>query len=101
MPNWKARQVEEPEEDCEVSRQPHTMKELKLAKSTLVLLSAGLVAVLCGLIWLIGSSNVETPAGYVTYVREGSIFGQAKYVGTQAGPTSSGRHWLYSGQNIS
>lgn len=53
------------------------------------------------LIWLCGSSNVETPAGYVGFITQGSIFGKTEFVGTQTGPTSSGRHWLYKTTNIS
>lgn len=65
-----------------------------------LLIIAGLL-VASGLIWIAGSSNIETPAGYVTYVRQGSLFGQARFITTQTGPTSSGLHWLYKGQNIS
>jgi regulator of protease activity HflC (stomatin/prohibitin superfamily) len=48
-----------------------------------------------------GYHNVETPAGYVGYVTQGSIAGSAKFVGTQVGPTSSGLGWLYEVINIS
>lgn len=52
-------------------------------------------------IWLIGANNVYTPAGYVGYVTQGSVFGKAKFVGLQTGPTSSGKHWLYKVVNVS
>jgi regulator of protease activity HflC (stomatin/prohibitin superfamily) len=55
---------------------------------------------LWGFIWLGGSSNVETPAGYVGYVTQGSVFGETKFIGTQVGPTSSGKTWLYRCANI-
>lgn len=48
-----------------------------------------------------GYRNVETPAGYVGYLTQGSIAGNAKFVGTQLGPTSSGLGFLYSVVNIS
>lgn len=51
--------------------------------------------------WWANSENVKTEAGYVGYVTQGSIFGQKKFIGTQTGPTSSGRHWKYGVQNIS
>lgn len=62
-------------------------------------LLAPLVLVLA--IWLVGSSNPTTPAGYVGYVTRGAVFGRVSFVGLQAGPTSSGRGWLLSVINIS
>ncbi len=52
-------------------------------------------------IWWGGTRNVQTQAGYVGYVTEGAIFGKSKFVGTQTGPTSSGRKWLYDVVNVS
>ncbi len=60
----------------------------------------GLALIVGSIIWACGSTNFETPAGYVGYIREGSIFGKTKFVGTQTGPTSSGKHWLYTGNNV-
>lgn len=59
------------------------------------------LAVLSGVIWLIGSSNPSTPAGYVGYLTQGSVFGKTKFYGLQAGPTSSGRTWLLWVTNVS
>lgn len=67
-----------------------------------VIIPIAVVAVVVSfIIWMMGSSNVKTPAGYVGYIRQNSFFGKTEYVGLQVGPTSSGRHWLYKGQNIS
>jgi regulator of protease activity HflC (stomatin/prohibitin superfamily) len=53
------------------------------------------------LIWLVGSSNPFTPAGYVGYLTKGSVFGQSRFIGTQRGPTSPGRQWLLAVTNVS
>lgn len=55
---------------------------------------------LWGFVWLVGSSNPYTPAGYAGYVTQGSIFGQAKYLAVQIGPKSYGRTWLASVVNV-
>ncbi len=52
-------------------------------------------------IWLLGSSNPYTPAGYVGYVTKGAIFGQSRFYGVQKGPTSPGRTWLLDVTNVS
>jgi hypothetical protein len=59
-------------------------------------LAAGLVAVSVGsgLVWLLGTRNPYTPAGYVGYLTQGALFGKASYYGLQKGPTSTGRTWL-------
>lgn len=57
--------------------------------------------VVYGLIWLVGSENPSTPAGYVGYLTQGSVFGKAKFYGLQVGPTSSGRTWLLEVTNVS
>lgn len=59
------------------------------------------VAAISFITWLAGSNNVETPAGCVGFITQGSIMGKTEFVGTQTGPTSSGRHWLYKVVNIS
>lgn len=59
------------------------------------------LVVLSGIVWLFGSSNPYTPAGYAGYVTQGAVFGQTKYVGLQKGPVSSGRRWLYRVANVS
>lgn len=63
------------------------------------------LAALCmfasSLIWLMGSSNPSTPAGYVGYLTKGAVFGQARFYGVQRGPVSAGRTWLLHTTNIS
>lgn len=51
--------------------------------------------------WFIGSSNPQTPAGYVGYLTQGAVFGKAKFYGLQMGPSSPGRTWLLSTTNVS
>ena len=53
------------------------------------------------LLWLIGSSNPFTPAGYVGYLTRGAVFGQSRFDGVQRGPTSPGRGWLLEVTNVS
>jgi regulator of protease activity HflC (stomatin/prohibitin superfamily) len=52
-------------------------------------------------IWLVGSSNPYTPAGYVGYLTRGAVFGQSHFYGVQRGPTSPGRSWLLEVTNVS
>jgi regulator of protease activity HflC (stomatin/prohibitin superfamily) len=61
-----------------------------------LLIALGVVAV-----WLIGSRNPYTPAGYVGYLTKGAVFGQSTYYGVQRGPTSAGRRWLLDVTNVS
>ncbi len=62
-------------------------------------------AVLAGLVtpfvWLAGSANPFTPAGYVGYLTKGAVFGQSRFYGVQRGPTSPGRTWLLAVTNVS
>lgn len=51
--------------------------------------------------WLLGTTNPQTPAGYVGYLTQGAIFGKTRFYGLQTGPTSAGRHWLLSVINVS
>ena len=53
------------------------------------------------LVWLIGSSNPFTPAGYVGYLTKGAVFGRSTFYGVQRGPTSAGRTWLLDVTNVS
>src|SRR5215211_3384392 len=53
------------------------------------------------LVWLLGSSNPYTPAGYVGYLTRGAVFGRSTFQGVQRGPTSPGRGWLLGVTNIS
>jgi regulator of protease activity HflC (stomatin/prohibitin superfamily) len=52
-------------------------------------------------VWLMGSRNPYTPAGYVGYLTRGAVFGHANFVGVQRGPTSAGRSWLLDVTNVS
>jgi regulator of protease activity HflC (stomatin/prohibitin superfamily) len=61
---------------------------------------AGLVA-LAMAVWLVGSQNPYTPAGYVGYLTRGAVFGKARFLGVQRGPTSPGRSWMLNVLNIS
>ncbi len=60
-----------------------------------VLLGAGVF------VWLVGSRNPSTPAGYVGYLTKDAVFGKARFHGVQRGPTSAGRTWLLRVTNIS
>jgi regulator of protease activity HflC (stomatin/prohibitin superfamily) len=65
-------------------------------------ISATVAVVLIGaVIFLLGSSNPVTPAGYVGYLTRGAILGHERFIGLQTGPTSSGRGWLLRVINIS
>jgi regulator of protease activity HflC (stomatin/prohibitin superfamily) len=59
------------------------------------------IALVCAGVFLFGSSNPATPAGYVGYVTRGAVFGHEEFVGLQTGPTSSGRGWLLRVINVS
>ena len=61
----------------------------------------GVGLLLSAFVWLVGSSNPTTPAGYVGYLTKGAIFGQTRFVGLQTGPTSPGREWLLNAHNVS
>jgi regulator of protease activity HflC (stomatin/prohibitin superfamily) len=52
-------------------------------------------------VWLMGSSNPFTPAGYVGYLTKGAVFGKSRFYGVQKGPTSAGRTWLLEVTNVS
>src|SRR5687767_8784164 len=60
-----------------------------------------LAAALTSGVWLIGSHNPYTPAGYVGYLTKGAVFGQSRFYGVQRGPTSTGRRWLVDVTNVS
>jgi regulator of protease activity HflC (stomatin/prohibitin superfamily) len=69
--------------------------------SSLAAFALVVVLAFATLIWLVGSSNPFTPAGYVGYLTKGSVFGQSRFIGTQRGPTSPGRQWLLAVTNVS
>jgi hypothetical protein len=60
-----------------------------------------LVGIVGSVIWLLGSRNPYTPAGYVGYLTKGAVFGQSRFYGVQKGPTSPGRTWLLDVTNVS
>jgi regulator of protease activity HflC (stomatin/prohibitin superfamily) len=64
-------------------------------RTAIVLLGAA------ALVFVVGSSNPVTPAGYVGYLTRGAVFGRERFVGLQTGPTSSGRGWLLHVINVS
>jgi regulator of protease activity HflC (stomatin/prohibitin superfamily) len=66
------------------------------------LAAAGLVTAGFALfVWIAGSANPFTPAGYVGYLTRGAVLGQSQFYGTQRGPVSSGRKWLLAVTNVS
>jgi regulator of protease activity HflC (stomatin/prohibitin superfamily) len=67
----------------------------RLGSAILVLL------VVFTLIWLMGSRNPVTPAGYVGYLTQGALLGKTRFYGLQKGPTSPGRTWLLDVVNVS
>jgi regulator of protease activity HflC (stomatin/prohibitin superfamily) len=52
-------------------------------------------------LWLAGSRNPFTPAGYVGYLTKGAVLGHSRFYGVQKGPTSPGRTWLLEVTNVS
>jgi regulator of protease activity HflC (stomatin/prohibitin superfamily) len=70
---------------------------LGIGAATLALLLLGAMV----LVWFVGSSNPDTPAGYMGYLTKGAVFGKSRFYGVQKGPTSPGRTWLVHVTNIS
>jgi regulator of protease activity HflC (stomatin/prohibitin superfamily) len=66
-----------------------------------VLALAFLLVIFTAIVWVIGSRNPYTPAGYVGYLTKGAVFGKARFYGIQRGPTSAGRTWLLDVANVS
>lgn len=75
-----------------------SVRSLVLRAASAVL---GLVFVAAALIWLLGSRNPFTPAGYVGYLTKGAVVGKSRFYGIQRGPTSAGRTWLLEVTTIS
>ena len=63
--------------------------------------AVAVLLVLVVFVWLAGSKNPGTPAGYVGYLTRGAVFGKTTFVGLQTGPTSPGRGWLLAVDNVS
>jgi regulator of protease activity HflC (stomatin/prohibitin superfamily) len=62
---------------------------------------SGVLLALMAVMYGLGFHNVATPAGYVGYVTQDSVFGQTRYVGLQQGPTSTGLGFLVHAENVS
>jgi regulator of protease activity HflC (stomatin/prohibitin superfamily) len=60
-----------------------------------------IVSFVAFIVWIFGSSNPETKAGYVGYLTRGAVFGSTQYVGLQTGPTSYGKSWMMEVENVS
>jgi regulator of protease activity HflC (stomatin/prohibitin superfamily) len=71
----------------------------RLVRSVPILLL--MFGVWAAIIWLVGSHNPYTPAGYVGYLTKGAVFGKSRFYGVQKGPTSPGRTWLLDVTNVS
>jgi regulator of protease activity HflC (stomatin/prohibitin superfamily) len=71
---------------------------VRSANALMLLLLGSLVAT-C--VWLLGSTDPFTPAGYVGYLTRGAVLGRATFYGIQRGPTSAGRSWLLDAMNVS
>lgn len=69
----------------------------------LMIAGIAVFVLVCGtfLTWCSFARNPETPAGYVGYCTQGSMFGKAEFYGMQKGPTSPGRAWMLECVNIS
>ena len=77
-----------------VSRDPYFVAAFRPADLALSAASSSIV-------WLLGSRNPYTPAGYVGYLTKGAVFGKSRFYGVQRGPTSPGRRWLLDVTNVS
>jgi regulator of protease activity HflC (stomatin/prohibitin superfamily) len=74
------------------------LRSIARRRRPILLMLAGIVG---SLLWLLGSRNPYTPAGYVGYLTKGAVFGKSRYYGVQKGPTSPGRTWLLEVTNVS
>lgn len=72
-----------------------------LGARRLIVFVALLVIALPVPIFLLGSSNPFTPAGYVGYLTRGAVFGRSRFYGVQTGPVSAGRSWMLDVTNVS
>ena len=70
-------------------------------RQPLLILVGVVIAFAAAVVWLAGSSNPYTPAGYVGYLTRGAVFGRSSFYGIQRGPTSTGRSWLLRVTNVS
>jgi regulator of protease activity HflC (stomatin/prohibitin superfamily) len=81
---------------------PSSVSGIRLSRGSFSWVVVGLLALcVAAVVWLSGSSNPYTPAGYVGYLTKGAVFGRSAFYGIQHGPTSTGRSWLLSVTNVS
>ena len=81
---------------------PSSVSGLRVSRSATPLALLGFIALFAlAVVWLAGSSNPYTPAGYVGYLTKGAVFGRSSFYGIQRGPTSTGRSWLLRVTNVS
>jgi regulator of protease activity HflC (stomatin/prohibitin superfamily) len=76
---------------------PTTLRRMPSGLATL----ATTIVMVSIVVFLFGSRNPATPAGYVGYLTRGAVLGHERFVGLQTGPTSSGRGWLLNVINVS
>ena len=74
------------------------LRSIARRRLPILLMLSGIVG---SLLWLLGSHNPYTPAGYVGYLTKRAVFGKSRYYGVQKGPTSPGRTWLLEVTNVS
>src|SRR4051794_5065799 len=72
----------------------------RLQRGAAAVALAGLLGVVA-IVWVLGSTNPFTPAGYVGYLTKGAVIGHSRFYGVQRGPTSAGRTWLLDVTNVS
>ena len=84
-------------------RNEYPFAGINLMSRVIIILSVAVLVLvfLTGFVWLTGSGNPHTPAGYVGYVTQGAWFGKTQFLGVQTGPTSYGRMWLADVCNVS
>jgi len=80
---------------------PSSVSGVRVSRGAFPLAVLGFLLFLTAFVWLAGSSNPYTPAGYVGYLTRGAVFGRSGFYGIQRGPTSTGRSWLLSVTNVS
>ncbi len=81
---------------------PSSVSGLRVSRGAVPLALVGFIALFAVVfVWLAGSSNPYTPAGYVGYLTRGAVFGRSSFYGIQRGPTSTGRSWLLRVTNVS
>jgi regulator of protease activity HflC (stomatin/prohibitin superfamily) len=77
------------------------VRPLSRLRGSVVIVTLALAVFGPAVIWLLGSRNPFTPAGYVGYLTKGAVFGKSTFYGIQRGPTSAGRTWLLDVTNVS